>query len=64
MRPRITFCLRDTLDRRTPEQLRRYDAILERLYRVRVAANPKERRRVERECESAQLPSLLRRQAG
>ncbi len=62
MSPRVAFRLRDTLDRRTPEQLRSYEEIERKRYEWRVAHNPKERARLAR-LESETLPALLRRQA-
>lgn len=63
MSPRVTFCLRDTLDRRNLEQLASYEDIERKRYALRVARNPKERARLAR-LESETLPALLRRQAG
>jgi hypothetical protein len=59
---KVRLSLRDTLDRRSMEQLFRADELLESIWRSRVARNPKEIARKQKE-EQAALPSILRRQA-
>lgn len=51
------------LDRRTADLHRAHDVIEERRFRLKVAANHKERDRVSRELQFP-VPMLLRRQAG
>jgi hypothetical protein len=64
MNLRVEFQLRDTLDRRTLEQLASYESIERKRYEWRVARNAKERARIARVAAAEQLPSLLRPQAG
>jgi hypothetical protein len=59
---KITFAIRDTLDRRTTDQQHRYDELVERAWRQRVAYNPKERVRLQKQW-AEDLPGILRRQA-
>lgn len=49
---KLRLRLLDTLDRRTPEQLRAHDAIERKLFAWRVARNPKERARLAKMCTS------------
>lgn len=58
----ITFNVRGYLDRRSVQLHQRADVLVEKTWRDRVARNPKERARLEREKQSA-MPSILRRQA-
>ena len=56
----VEFRIIDTLDRRTPEQLRSYEDIEAKRAVLREARREKERR----EAQPERLPALLRPQAG
>jgi hypothetical protein len=70
---RIRFNVRHYIDRRTPALYEQHDAVIEKRWRDRVAKNPKEKARLERERilgtqKVLDLPvvhpvSILRRQA-
>jgi hypothetical protein len=60
---KIRFLIRDTVDRRTVEQLHRYDSLEAKRFAIRVAKNTKERARLARLPDES-LPAMLRRQAG
>ena len=59
---KIRLLIRDSADRRSLEQIRRHDELVEKAWRGRVARNPKERDRLYKQA-IAEGPGMLKRQA-